>query len=133
MNAQVDFVGGLFIVWGLLTALIGLSTLALSVGAVALMHPTEPGGSPFAAGLTVAVFVTLAVIAISWGAAHVVVGVPLRRRRPWARLMALILGSLDLVLPPFGTALGVYALWVLLNEKGKRLFEISDGRFQTSD
>jgi hypothetical protein len=47
--------------------------------------------------------------------------------------MALILGSLDLVLLPFGTALGVYALWVLLNEKGKRLFEISDGRFQTSD
>ena len=122
MSSQVDFVGVLFIVWGLLTALIGLSTLALGVGAVALMRPGEPGSSQFAAGLTVAVFITLAVIAILWGAAHVVVGVPLRRHRAWARLLALALGSLDLVLLPFGTVLGAYALWALLNEKGKALF-----------
>ena len=34
-------------------------------------------------------------------------------------------GSVDLLLLPYGTALGVYALWVLLNEDGKKL-EISD-------
>ena len=71
-----------------------------------------------AAGLTAAAFTTLALIAIIWGAAHVVVGVPLRRRA-WARLLALMLGSVDLVLLPYGTALGVYALWVLLNETGQ--------------
>jgi hypothetical protein len=131
--AQVDFVGVLFIVWGLLTALIGLSTLALGVGGVVLMRAAEPGSGQFAAGVTVAVFITLAVIAILWGAAHVAVGVPLRRRRPWARLMALTLGSLDLVLLPFGTALGVYALWVLLHQKGRALFEIADFRSQISD
>lgn len=112
----------LFIIWGLLTALVGLSTLALGVGAVALMRSTESGASQFGAGLTVAVFISLAVIAILWGAAHVAVGVPLRRHRPWARTMALTLGSLDLVLLPFGTPLGAYALWVLLNEKAKALF-----------
>jgi hypothetical protein len=57
-----------------------------------------------------------------WGAAHVVVGVPLRRHAPWSRLAALMLGSVDLLLLPYGTALGVYAIWVLLNEEGKRLF-----------
>jgi hypothetical protein len=61
-------------------------------------------------------------MAIIWGVIHVVVGVPLRRRQSWARLVALMLGSVDLVLLPYGTALGVYALWVLLNEKGKALF-----------
>jgi len=30
--------------------------------------------------------------------------------------------SVDLLLLPYGTALGVYALWVLLNEEGKKLF-----------
>ena len=40
-----------------------------------------------------------------------VVGVPLRRHQAWARLVALMLGSVDLVLMPYGTALGVYALW----------------------
>jgi hypothetical protein len=54
--------------------------------------------------------------------AHIVVGVALGRYRPWARLVALMLGSVDLVLLPYGTALGVYALWVLLSEEAKPLF-----------
>ena len=121
MIAHVEFVGVLFVVWGLLTTLVGVSTLALGVGAVALMAQAG-GGGQVAAGLTAAVFTTLAMIAIVWGAAHVVVGVPLRQRKPWARHVALMLGSVDLVLLPYGTALGVYALWVLLHEGGKELF-----------
>ena len=123
MTTHVDFVGLLFIVWGLLTILIGVSTLALGVGAVALITAGGGGdGSQFAAGVTAAVFTGLAIVAMIWGAAHVVAGVPLRRRRPWARMMALMLGAVDLLLLPYGTALGVYALWVLLSESGKRLF-----------
>ena len=122
MLAHVDFVGVLFIVWGLLTTLVGVSTLALGVGAIALMSQSSRSGGQVAAGLTLVIFATLAVIAIIWGAAHVVVGVPLRQRKPWARLVALMLASVDLVLLPYGTALGVYALWVLLNEQGKTLF-----------
>ena len=123
MTSHVDFVGVLFVVWGLLTTLVGVSTLALGIGAVALIASAAGGeGAQVAAGLTAAAFTTLAVIAIAWGAAHVVVGVPLRRRKPWARLAALALGSVDLLLLPYGTALGIYALWVLLTEDGKELF-----------
>lgn len=125
MTPQVDFLGILFIVWGLLTTLVGVSTLALGVGAFALISSTGRGGasSQVAASLIAALFTTLAVVAILWGAAHIVVGVPLRRHRPWARIMALTLGSVDLVLLPYGTALGVYALWLLLGEQGRSLFE----------
>ena len=126
MAAQVDFLGVLFIVWGLLTALVGVSTLALGVGAVPLIaSASRGGGGQFAAGMTAAVFTALAIIAMLWGAAHVVVGVPLRRHKPWSRLGALMLGSVDLLLLPFGTALGVYAIWVLLSAQGKSLFENS--------
>jgi hypothetical protein len=121
--SKVDLLGVLFIIWGLLTTLVGVSTLALGVGAVALItSANRTEGGQFAAGLTAAIFTTLAIIAILWGAAHVVVGVPLRRRRPWSRIMALVLGSIDLLLLPYGTALGLYALWVLLHEDGKKLF-----------
>ncbi|HZR22125.1 MAG TPA: hypothetical protein VFA59_00975 [Vicinamibacterales bacterium] len=124
MIAHADFLGVLFIVWGLLTTLVGVSTLALGVSAVALIASASRGGGggQVAAGLTAAIFTTLAIIAIVWGAAHVVVGVPLRQRKPWARLVALMLGSVDLLLLPYGTALGAYALWVLLHEQGKALF-----------
>jgi hypothetical protein len=126
--SQVDFLGLLFIVWGLLTMLVGISTLALGVGAFALITSAGRGGSSsqVAANLTAALFTTLALVAIVWGTTHIVVGVPLRRRRPWARIMALMLGSVDLLLLPYGTALGIYSLWLLLSEAGKTLFETGD-------
>ena len=128
MLAHVDFLGILFILWGLLTILVGASTLALGIGAAALISSAsrEGSGGAFAAGLTAATFTTLAAMAIVWGVAHVVVGVPLRRRRHWSRLAALMLGSVDLMLLPYGTVLGSYALWTLLREDAKRLFEIAD-------
>ena len=122
-SSHVEFVGLLFIVWGLLTTLIGLSTLALGVGAVAIITSAgRAGASQFAAGLTAAAFVTPALVAIAWGVAHAFVGARVRRHQPWARLSALMLGSVDLTLLPYGTALGVYTLWVLLHEDAKALF-----------
>jgi hypothetical protein len=44
-------------------------------------------------------------IAAGWG---------LLERRPWARMMAIVLGCFSLVDMPFGTALGIYTMWVLL-------------------
>jgi len=134
VSSHVDFVGLLFIVWGILTALIGLSMLSLGIGAVAILESaSRTGGVQFAAGLTAATFATLAIIAVIWGAAHIMVGIPLRRRRPAARLLALTLGAVDVVLLPYGTALGCYAMWVLLNEDGKKLFEIADRGLRNAD
>jgi hypothetical protein len=119
---HVDFVAILFVVWGALIAAIGLSTLALGIGAASLA--ASAGNGNVAAGLTAAAFITLAVIAVLWGVGHVFIGVPLRRHSPKARLLAILAGSIDLVLLPFGTPLGIYALWVLLNERAKALFGV---------
>lgn len=40
--------------------------------------------------------------------------------RPWARMLTLILGVISLIHVPFGTALGVYTLWVLLPAESER-------------
>lgn len=40
------------------------------------------------------------------------------RHRPWARIFGIVLGILSLVYVPFGTALGIYTLWVLFSEQG---------------
>jgi len=45
------------------------------------------------------------------------VGLGLMQRAPWARMAGIILGVLALFHPPFGTALGVYSLWVLLADE----------------
>ena len=41
-------------------------------------------------------------------------GCGLLARQPWARMLAIIFGALSLIDIPFGTAIGVYTLWVLL-------------------
>jgi len=47
-------------------------------------------------------------------AGGVCVGLGLMQHLPWARTAAIIFGVLALFHPPFGTALGIYTLWVLL-------------------
>jgi hypothetical protein len=43
-----------------------------------------------------------------------VAGIALLRRASWARVFAIVVSFLMLVHPIFGTALGIYSLWVLL-------------------
>ena len=47
----------------------------------------------------------------------------LLKYRPWARILALIVAVLHLFSFPFGTALGVYAFWVLLSAQSAPVFE----------
>lgn len=56
----------------------------------------------------------IAGIGVIVGLAGIVTGWGLLERQPWARIMALILGILSLLHFPFGTALGIYTLWVLM-------------------
>jgi hypothetical protein len=119
---HVDLLGVLFALWGALTILLGLSALALGIAAAALVSG-EAGGAQFAAGITAAAFVILALLVLLWGGAHLVVGRRMRRHDRWSRTAALMLGSVDLVLLPYGTALGGYSLWTLLRDDARRLFE----------
>jgi hypothetical protein len=40
-------------------------------------------------------------------------GVSLLMRKSWGRILAIVVGILALITIPFGTALGIYTLWVL--------------------
>ena len=42
-------------------------------------------------------------------------GLGLLERQSWARTLALVMALLALLNLPFGTALGVYTLWVLMS------------------
>lgn len=51
-----------------------------------------------------------------------VTGFGLLKFRPWARILGIVLCALQLINIPFGTILGAYGLWVLLNKDTERLF-----------
>ena len=124
MNAHLNFLGALYIVWGAVSALIGLATLALGVAAAALSGVAHgAAGRGMAADVTAAIFLLLALLSLLWGATHIVAGLALRRRRHWARSACLALAIINLILLPYGTALGIYGLWVLLNDEIRQQFQ----------
>jgi hypothetical protein len=124
MRRHADFLGLLYIAWGAIFALVGLAGLALAGGAMAIARGGGPVSvsSEFAAGVTAFTFGGIAVLALLLGGLHLWIGAALRRYWPWARLFALGLAVINLVLFPFGTALGGYAFWVLLTDQGRGLY-----------
>lgn len=49
-------------------------------------------------------------------------GLGLLKYESWARILALVLGIINLINVPFGTILGVYTIWVLTNKEAQLLF-----------
>jgi len=52
----------------------------------------------------------------------IIAGWGLTARRPWARPLAIVFGCLALLGFPFGTALGIYTLWVLAPSESARQY-----------
>jgi hypothetical protein len=125
MTRHVDLLGILYLTWGALSLVVGISVLILALGASAIIASAAQSGhtAGFAARVTALTFFLLGAGGVAWGAVHAWSGYAMRRHRSWARLVSLLLAVLNLFFLPFGTALGVYTLWVLLTEQGRRLFE----------
>ena len=58
-----------------------------------------------------------AVVVLFVSVPSLIAGIALVSRQPWAPLMAMIVGCLKLFSFPFGTALGIYAIWVYFEDK----------------
>jgi hypothetical protein len=92
-------------------AVAGLAVLPLSAAAFVL---AAPAGAPAAAAVAGWLGILIALAALSYATVSAVVAAGLRRGRRWAHGGAFGLAFANLFLPPFGTAHGVYALWLLL-------------------
>ncbi len=120
MRLHVDVLGWLHFIWGVFGALVGTSLLVLALGTkTALFELGSTGAAPQAA---VWLFVICGFILLGAGGVMMVVARGLTRRRPAGRVAALVLAIPNLVVLPFGTALGTYTFWVLLNDDARREF-----------
>ena len=75
-----------------------------------------------------AIFITslvgsiIALVLVLLSVPGIVGGIGLLRRWPWARILVLILAVFDLVNIPFGTFVGAYTIWVLMQDETIELF-----------
>lgn len=65
----------------------------------------------------------IAILIAAKAAAGFAVGWGLLQREPWARILTIMIAFLALFNIPFGTALGIYTLWVLLPAQSDAEYE----------
>ncbi len=131
MEQHIKIVGVLNIVWGAMGALGGLVVLLIFGGALGIIQ-TATRHEPDAA-------IALPIIGLVGGAISlfllllsvpaIVAGIGLLKFRPWSRILAIIVSAFHLLSIPFGTALGIYGLWVLLSQESLRFLVPSRGGY----
>jgi predicted nucleic acid-binding Zn ribbon protein len=65
----------------------------------------------------------IALLLLVKAGAGIIAGAGLLQRQPWARTLAIVLGCISLINIPFGTALGIYTLWVLLSPNAEAEYQ----------
>ena len=120
MRPHLHLLGILQLVWGGIGLLLGVSTLLLAIGAIAIGWTSAQ--NRMAAGITAGAFVVFAVGLLAGGSVNLWAGAALRRERAAGRTATLWLAVLNLFVLPFGTALGIYAFWVLLHNESRGVF-----------
>ena len=116
MNQHVTLLAVLHIASGAILLIIGGGLFLIIAGAGAL------SGDLQAAAITGLVGTVLGGFFLLLSIPSIIAGAGLLGKRSWARILTLILGALQLFNIPFGTALGIYTFWVLLNDQTVAVF-----------
>jgi hypothetical protein len=117
MEKHVTLVAALNIGFGFLGVFIAVIVFTAVVGGGLI------SGDPEAITITSIVGTIVAGFFLITSLPEIIGGFGLLKRRPWARIVILIIACLDLLWIPIGTAIGIYELWVLLNDDAAKLFQ----------
>ena len=109
LQRHLRTLGILWIVVGVLWVIPSLVLMGISHAPHLMM-----GDEMFSHAFMPPMMFSLGIVFLVIAAGGVLVGWGLMNRERWARMTAIVLGILALFHPPFGTALGIYTLWVLL-------------------
>ena len=103
---------------------IGLALIVFAGGAILpqiIQHFAEDPDFPVA--ILQLIFTVVTGIILTLSLPCLVVGFGLYNFRPWGRVLGLVLAALNLLNVPLGTAMSLYAFWVLLKPETEALFK----------
>lgn len=124
METHVKVLAILYIVLSSLMALTGLMIVIAAGGASAIVGVTAaPDDAAIAIPILGIAGTALGIFCLVLALPGLLAGFGLFKFLPWARILSLVLSALHLINIPFGTILGAYGLWVLLNKDTERMFE----------
>ena len=121
MRVHLDVLGWLHVLVGATGVCSGMALEILALG-TALSLPGDLAIGTRVANPVVFLLLVAGVCFIGGGVLMVGVGRSLARRQTAGRRAALLTALPNLVLLPFGTALGIYTFWTLLNDEARLEF-----------
>ena len=126
LQVHVPIIAWLLIATNLIVALVGFLMFALLMGAASLVRDPE---AVMILPLVAAFIPTLMVVLAIPG---LVAGFGLLARKAWARILAVVAAVLGLASFPVGTLIGIYALFVLMQDAATNYFASPPARLQTA-
>ncbi|CAN5798224.1 hypothetical protein BH24ACI5_BH24ACI5_26020 [soil metagenome] len=123
MQTHVKVLAVGFIVLSAMGVLLALMLMLVFGGAAGIVGATaEDYDAAIALPIIGLTGTLLTVFLLALSLPGLITGFGLLSWKPWARILAIVLCAINLINIPFGTILGVYGLWVLLNKDTERLF-----------
>ena len=123
METHVKVLAVLHIALGALGVLGAFVLMLVFGGAAGIVSSTADSDARIAIPIIGITGMALVVFMLVRSLPGVFIGVGMLKFRSWARIGGIVLSILDLIWIPFGTAVGVYGLWVLFSKEGERLFD----------
>ncbi|NLL14567.1 MAG: hypothetical protein GX267_14275 [Fibrobacter sp.] len=111
MHKEIELLGALHI------AISILYTLVFSAIYAVLFSKGFFSGEESSANIQLVIFAVVGVFLLLFAISGVTAALGIIRGRPWAQMMILILGCLDLICVPLGTALGIYTIWIFMHSE----------------
>jgi hypothetical protein len=125
VEKHVTLVGALHIGYSAFQILGGLIALLFIVGGGLLGGLISEEGIVIGITFFIGAIISLWILLVSLPS--IIGGVALLRYKPWGRYLVLVLSVLVLFNIPLGTAIGVYSIWVLLQDETAELFASKTG------
>jgi hypothetical protein len=113
---HITLLGVLHIARGAFVLLVGVLLFAVLTGIGAISDDST------ALGVLGFIGTALMLLLTALAVPSVLAGIGILLRREWGRILALVVGILSLIDIPIGTAIGVYSIWVLMNDETRALF-----------
>ena len=124
MHTHVRTLGILHIVFGSLGVCLGLGFLLLFGGIAGIVGMSDPNDEAILAIPILGIIGTVIfVVTLLLSLPGIIAGIGLLGYKDWARILTIVLSFLHILNIPFGTALGVYGLWVLFSPESVAIFE----------
>lgn len=124
MRDHIRILAILNIVFGCLGVLVALGLLVVfgGIGALASLAGAHDPDARFALPVLGLIGGIIFLVLLVVSAPQIIAGVGLLKMQPWARILMIVVSAFSLLSVPIGTLLGVYGLWVMLNDETVRLF-----------